>query len=365
MGIDVSRIKFDAAQIAELHEDQRRFIRDTTFQPIDYSLGSIVQLINQKELIVDPDFQRRDRWKKAQQSRLIESFFLNIPVPPIFVMSEGLGKMTVIDGQQRLLSIAAFFHDELKLTGLGRWKKLNNLYYKDLQAIGLSSILAQRPLRVFELRSDNAETIYDVFSRLNTGGVKLNNQEIRNSTFAKYQYNKLIKRLGEDADFWGIVGITNHKTERWKNMENCELVLRYFAIRGEGYTRLSHSVDEFLNLEMKSKSKEMSSEELKQLENDFLNTVQCVKKGLGKVACRNPERPKKFMVSAYEAVMHAFDGKDQGQVEKKSQELRAGYNELWKDIEYSTLFSKGTNEPKKLAIRIQRMDEMVNSILSR
>jgi hypothetical protein len=97
---------------------------------------------------VSPTFQRRDRWGAEKQSLLIESFLVNIPVPPVYLAEDvaRLGSYAVIDGKQRLTSIANFFADELALRGLKRLGGLNGLRYSQLPE-GIRNPLGMKSVR--------------------------------------------------------------------------------------------------------------------------------------------------------------------------------------------------------------------------
>lgn len=337
----------------------RKFIKENQFQPVDFGLDTLVDMLRKGFIEVNPEFQRRHRWDQKKNSRLIESFLLSMPVPPIYIINrEGSDKFDVIDGQQRLNAIRDFYDGKFRLRYLNRWQEMNGLNYRDLQAIGLASHLGIRPLRTFELRSSDPDVVYDVFSRLNTGGVELNDQELRNCTYARYEFNNLIKELGENETFWKLIGIKNHKDKKWKKMDNCKLVLRYFAVRGEGYLRFAHHIDPFLNDEMKER-RLLTADGIAAFRRDFIRTVESVNLALGKIAFRNPSRPRSFMASLYDATMHAFDDMDPKDATRHREKLVSEYKGLWEDPDFIELFSKGTNTREKLAARIRYLDEMV------
>jgi hypothetical protein len=81
---------------------------------------------------VRPFYQRRQRWDAARQSRLIESFVMNVPVPPLFVFESDYAKYEVMDGQQRISAIKDFYSNKLKLQGLEQWPELNGRIYDTL-----------------------------------------------------------------------------------------------------------------------------------------------------------------------------------------------------------------------------------------
>ena len=79
-----------------------------------------------------PFYQRRDRWDQVKQSQLIESFLINIPVPPIILYEQNYNFYEVMDGQQRINAIRSFYENNLELKGLEIWKELNKKRYNDL-----------------------------------------------------------------------------------------------------------------------------------------------------------------------------------------------------------------------------------------
>ena len=107
-----------------------------------YPLASILGML--KEEIVgeegkkepryklDPEYQRRHRWSIERKSRLIESFLMNVPVPPVFLYERDLARFEVMDGRQRLTALSDFYADKFPLTGLQYWSDLDGRKYSDL-----------------------------------------------------------------------------------------------------------------------------------------------------------------------------------------------------------------------------------------
>jgi hypothetical protein len=98
---------------------------------VDYNLSSINELLKSEHIDLRPGYQRRFRWSTANQSRLIESFLLNVPVPSVFLSEDELGHYFVIDGQQRLNAVKNFINGELKLEGLRVLENLNGCRFNE------------------------------------------------------------------------------------------------------------------------------------------------------------------------------------------------------------------------------------------
>ena len=163
------------------------------YQTNNFFLPQIRDLIDRGEVLnLRPEYQRRLRWTGPQKSRLIESLLLNIPVPPIFLYESNEARYEVMDGQQRLNAVREFIAGDFALSGLPILEPLNGLRYsrfpprvkRALDRASLSAIVLLLESETSE-SSSKALTLTDirrfVFDRLNTGGTKLNSQEIRNA----------------------------------------------------------------------------------------------------------------------------------------------------------------------------------------
>jgi uncharacterized protein DUF262 len=99
--------------------------REVQTTPADPDVETILRRIEDKHLILRPDFQRTSVWDNTKKSRLIESLLLNLPIPPCFLAEDENGSRVVVDGQQRLNSIDDFYHGRYALIGLQVLKDLN------------------------------------------------------------------------------------------------------------------------------------------------------------------------------------------------------------------------------------------------
>jgi Protein of unknown function DUF262 len=191
-----------------------------------------------EQIDLRPSFQRRDRWNDEKRSRFIESVIMNVPVPPVFLGEEEYGKYVVLDGRQRLTAAQKFLSNELRLQGLEVWKELNGLTYAEIKKKGFAATIERRFLSAILLtRESSPEVKYEVFDRLNTGGVIAEQMEVRNAIFPG-PFNTLLHKLSEDANFRKLWGIPNsndpvalERNSIYREMADLELVLRFFSLR--------------------------------------------------------------------------------------------------------------------------------------
>ncbi|MBG0798694.1 DUF262 domain-containing protein [Methylocystis sp. L43] len=245
-----------------VHQDPDEFFAKNAFRIVyqtnNFFLPQIRDLIDRGEVLnLRPEYQRRLRWSTAQKSKLIESLLLNIPVPPVFFYESEAARYEVMDGQQRLNAVREFIAGDFALTSLPVLKPLGGLRYsrcpprikRALDRASLSAIVL-----LLESETDKTHgrlTLTDIrrfiFDRLNTGGTKLNPQEIRNA-LNPGNFNRVIIDLTRFDLFTEVFNIPQYveadpneyyeNTQRQKNnlystMGDCQLVLRYFALKDE------------------------------------------------------------------------------------------------------------------------------------
>ena len=169
--------------------------RSVAFDSYDITIRQLLDMISEGMIDIAPEYQRHFVWNDSRQSQLIESFLLGIPVPNLFMATNKDSSWEVIDGLQRLTTIVNFIGDDklikstnskgkkLKLADLEKLNEINGCYFEDLPK-SIQLMFMTRPVRVTVLNDmSDFEVRYDLFERLNTGGVILHPQEIRNCVF--------------------------------------------------------------------------------------------------------------------------------------------------------------------------------------
>jgi hypothetical protein len=267
-------------QLTEKYQSQEgRILLETNRE----KLPSFVESLKKSGYMkINPDYQRRPRWNKTKKSRLIESFLINIPVPPIILYEISYNSYEVMDGQQRIIAITEFYNNDLTLTGLEVWPELNGRTYKELPR-SIQSGIDRRSLSsiaiINESAADDETALFlkqQTFERLNSGGVDLTPQEVRNCLYQGL-FNSLLMELSRNPIFvkaWGLnpdnYNVQKNKNSLYDKMEDVELVLRFFALRH--VDNFQKGLKGFLDLYM-MKSLRFSETDILELKAIFERTI--------------------------------------------------------------------------------------------
>lgn len=291
----------------------------------------------------DPEYQRRHRWDDGRKSRLIESFLMNVPVPPVFLYEYELARFEVMDGRQRLTALMDFYDNNLVLTELQYWPELNGRTYSNLPASirdgidrrYLSSIILLNETGASEAQAAFLKKL--VFERLNSGGVRLTGQETRNAVY-NGPLNDLCLELSRTTELRAMLGtpieadpviasdyteeadeadtaasppdsegveVTGIGKKMFESMEDVEIVLRFYAYRhlakfSQGLNRITDFLDEFL-----VRANKFPEETLADYKNLFQENIKFWYKIGGSTAFQVQGSKRHFSKIAYDALMYA------------------------------------------------------------
>lgn len=349
-----------------------------------FKLDLIKSVFSKPEYELKPEFQRRITWDDKKRSKLIESFIMNIPVPPVFLYEDEYSSYVVMDGLQRISTIIEFYSDHFSLTGLDEWSELNGKKYSQLPQ-KVKEGIDRRQLSVITMLKESAKDAITadkmkkmVFERLNTGGVQLSDQEIRNALFSG-KFNDLCLKLSDNPTFrklWGISDINEKNTsddretsyddllvasrnKMYRRMYDVELILRYFSMRNiENYSgKLSKFLDAYLQ-----KGNSFTDEEIKALEREFIDSVAFLDKLFGdKAFCisRNENSWSTPQNMIYDVMMLSVANK-----KVRTKELKSSVEERVKKLsEFYVNNSKVFNGKKQSKSDITQRVDLVQEFL--
>ena len=268
--------------MSQLQQQLDELRRKVDFNSYDITVKELISLVEDRTIDIAPEYQRQFRWDKERQSQLAESIFLGIPIPNLFMATNEDGTWELIDGVQRLSSLIHLAGGEkgreligvqepLVFTDLQKLSEFNGKKFLDLpKAVQLGFLM--KPLKVTTLTDKSDLSVrFDLFERLNTGGVSLTDQEIRACVF-RGKFNTFLKSCAANDDFLKVVRLNNRQMA---DATDEEFVLKFFAYLNN-YQNFTHSVVDFLNNYMQEANGAFDYEEGEKIFNETFSQLASI-----------------------------------------------------------------------------------------
>ncbi len=358
-----SKEKLELEQISSEKEDAQTPSRDIKLHtyPADFTLEVLNKKLEDEEIKI-PDFQRKYVWDFNRASRLIESFLLGLPIPQIYLFVDNEGKLLMVDGQQRAKTIKYFFKGTFEgdTKRVFRLKidpksKFNNKTYEDFNEKEKrefkNNTLRSIIIQPFNDKEDYDEILASIFERLNTGGILLGNQEIRNCIYAGGMIN-FLQELNKEPEWRKILG-TNLLD---KHQRDVELILRFIALSrtlgsdGE-LSKYKTPMKKFLSDFLKE-NRNPNDSELLEIKKVFLNTIKKILQTLGE----KPFHIRNGMnAAAFDSVSLVFSRN----LNKIPDDVAVRYGKLTKDKQFKEFTEKHTTDKTAIEKRITRAKDIL------
>lgn len=321
------------------------------------SCADLYRMYKQKILNVNPDFQRDFIWNGTDQTRFIDSLIKQLPIPSMcFALDNKLQKWIVIDGLQRISSIIRFLKGEdWTLSQLDdidpglAGKSVTTIMDVSSSLHGYYTRVENLAIPVTMLRCDfnkktHMEYLFTIFHRLNTGGMKLNNQEIRNCIYTG-SFNSLFKLLDKKPDWRSLNKMKKDENYRFTKQE---LILRFFAFN-DNYQNYTGRLATFLNAYMHS-NQNLNNETLNAKEIIFDRTISII---YGKIFEKKP--PKKLSLTILEALLVGVSKNLENVSLKTPGELKLLYETMLNETEFSEAsLVEGLAQKRKVIDRLNK-----------
>ena len=327
-------------------------------------IDQVVSRINHGEIDLAPDFQRMPGiWDCTRQSRFIESLLLRIPIPVFYVSADWEDNWHVVDGVQRISSFYSYISGKFELAHLEYMTDLNEKTFCDLPRSMQRRICeTQLVINVIE-RETSEEVMFNIFRRINTGGMPLNSQEIRHAVNPG-PVRAYLKRLAETDEFRKA---TNYEIKP-ERMGDRECVLRFLAFHIGPWERYKiGNLDGYLVSAM-AKINEMSEMEREDLVCDFKKAMNASIAVFGKNAfrkryeiCNPAHRP--INKALFEAWSVGFARRSQGQLnmlfEKREDVVRQFVELMTTDEKFHDSISASTGSVARVKLRFEMIDKLI------
>lgn len=362
----------DSENIIEVIEEEKNeeFSNDDLFNITSWGADpSVRELIMQYEDgdIEKPELQRKYVWTKKTASRFVESLLLGLPVPSIFLANnEVTGKRLIVDGYQRLRTLVDFISegvwhgddtvfrlvnsDIINVRWRGKtFKELSDVDKRRLKNYTIHAI-------IFEQKQPlNDSGMFQIFERINTGGMTLNDQEVRNCVY-QGALNTLLFELNKNEAWRKLYGLEKEDTR----MKDLELILRFFALNKEDVYRSeqnSFTLKQLLNEEMAQNVKD--SNHVHELREDFKKVIEFIYENFGEEAFFNLQNDlqkmrKRLYPTVYDSLMIATSIALRNGYTVGQEDLREKRLKLLKDEEYRESITQGTMQTGHINTRISK-----------
>lgn len=303
----------------------------------DYTVDTLVRRLNSEAFYVPP-FQRRFVWSQRHASRFLESLLMGLPVPGVFLYKEPkTNRHLVVDGQQRLRTLQYFYNglfEEKKFRLTGVRDEWNGKSYEDLSAsdkLKLDDSTIHATIFQQDEPKDSLKSLYFVFERINSGGIRLSPQEIRNC-IADGPLLGCIREMNDDPTWRLVFG-----DKRNARLKDQELILRFLAMhtRGEAY----HApMRDFLN-EFCTDRMEEKPEILAGFKRTFKQAIETIWAAKGRTAFR-PSRA--LNAAVFEGVMVGIAARLTTGRAPNTEQVMADYDTLLSDRDFLVACGRAT-----------------------
>ena len=357
-GLEVEKEDAEAVAITRPFDPEKIRVRTTPLL-----VDQLVSRVNHGEIDLAPDFQRlAGIWGDAQKSRLIESLLLRIPIPVFYVAADQNETWSVVDGLQRTSTIHDYANDRFPLKALQYLRQFDGCRFSNLPRTMQRRINeTQLVVNVIEPGTPK-EVMFNIFRRINTGGLPLNGQEIRNATNPG-PVRAYLKTMAASTEFQ----IATCESVSAKRMGDQECVLRFLAFHMEPWESYSdNDLDHFLGEAMTSIN-EMSDKGRDEMQRHFKRAMIAAHRIFGQHAFRKRyrenERRKPVSKALLEAWSVALARRSDPALERlvgcKRRVVKRAMSMLNTDREFEMAISYSTGVPSRVRKRFRAVDELL------
>ena len=319
----------------------------------------VVRRIKKGFYVMNPDFQRDIVWEEAQQSKLIESVIMRIPLPVFYLAEDEHGRMVVVDGLQRLSTFRSFLKDELVLR-LSHKRELEGKRFSDLSP-KLQNRVEDCNLIFYIIDSKVAESArLDIFERVNSG-VPLTRQQMRNSLYMG-PATRFLRKEAETEIFFEATG----RSLKPKTMRDREFVNRFCAFRVLGVDEYRGDMDQYLATCLRRMNR-MANPDLDALATDFRLGLANNRLLFGKHAFRKhvPSQNSRSVLNAslWDVMSTGLSRYSEDHIKRDSAPLLDAFYGLLANEEFNTAITYATNDLKRVRARFEMTEEMFREVL--
>lgn len=335
--VKISKVQYSVFELKRKYEDKRR-----------------------QDIILNPDFQREEVWKgKKQKSELIESILMGIPIPIIYLFETKDGKKEVVDGRQRITTLIEFLSKKsFSLGSLKMLPKLNGKKFQDLDP-KMQAQIEDYQIMAYVIQPPTPERVkFDIFDRVNRGGTRLNNQEMRNALY-QGSSTKLLKDLASLDIFKKATGNSIKSTR----MRDRYIILRFisFYLLQTGLLNIEYksNIDDFLAYVMEYLN-DCDTIQIDKIKQEFEKSIRFAYDMFGDSCFRfevynTNKRP--INMPLFESMVYLLT-----QTSNITDTLKEKIIDLKEEFDSSDYFFNSVDSSKSVKYRFKKVEELLESL---
>lgn len=320
------------------------------------------------EIDLSPAFQRKgDLWDDKKQSQLIESLLIKFPLPAFYFDGSDNNKWLVVDGLQRLSALRNFvILKKLKLVGLEFLNKLEGSTFDDLPR-NLQRQIEEAQITAYIINAGTPEEVkFNIFKRINTGGLILNSQEIRHALNQGVPA-KFVEKLANSIEFQEATGRINPD-----RMLDREFITRFLAFRIRPVSEYKPDLDTYMNQKM-GELKLLSEDERTEIKNSFISSMKLAKEIFGDWAFRkvfdlnDRRRPiNKALFEVWSAELSRLSEEGRIKLRTRGKELFNNFIDLMNSDEvFVASITSATGDKTRVGYRYSKIEGIIKNTLQR
>lgn len=351
-GIKILPLDMDEGYKADMDEPDQFIPSDVNITQVPTNISNIMERLENEEYDLTPAFQRHGGlWDEKKQSQLIESVMLKIPLPAFYFDASTEDKWVVIDGLQRLTSFQNYLVGNIQEDGTRRKSCFSGMQYlKDFNDKTFDELPRQYIRRIKEAsivaytvtKGTPDEVVFNIFQRINTGGIQLNAQEIRQALYSGAGTD-LIKELAERQEF---------KEATQFAVKPDRMLDREYALRFLSFTELDYkkeykgNIDNFLIKGLK-KANTFSNDDIVRVKERFIRIMKACKTIFGKFAFRKYNEKfrrgpiNKAIFETWAICLNELDDVRLEKIVGRKEEFVSKFGKLLSEAEFATLLKAG------------------------
>lgn len=371
-GIRILTPDMDEGYKADMNEPDKFVPSDVNITQVPTNISNIMDRLENGEIDLTPAFQRHGGlWNKEKQSQLIESLMLKIPLPAFYFDASKEEEWIVIDGLQRLTAFQNYLVGEKLGAGLRKKERFQGMQYlTDFNGKTFDDLPRQYIRRIKEssivaytvTQGTPDEVVFNIFQRINTGGVPLNAQEIRQALYSG-RGTELIKELAERTEFQEATQYA---------VKSDRMLDREYALRFLSFTELDYkkeykgNIDNFLIKGLK-KANNFSEEDIARVTKQFVRIMNACKDIFGKYAFRKYNKDlrrgpiNKAIFEIWAICFSELDDKQLEKLKKEKDRFVAEFGGILLNVEFATALKAG--DPYSLIKRVDTCRQFVKEFL--